>query len=353
MAHAPITGDPRFFARSGPLALSRLAEAAGGTLVGAGSDDLMLVGVAPLQTARPDQVSFLDNKRYAGALAASSAGAVILHPDMQKHLPPGTIGIVTTEPYIGWARVAALFHPEAPANPGIHPSACVAADAELAEGCEIGPMVVIGAGARIGPRSRIGAQTVIGPAVEIGADARIDCHVSISHALIGNRVRLLPGVRLGQDGFGFAMGAHGFVSVPQLGRVVIEDDVDIGANTTIDRGSAQDTVIGAGTHIDNQVQIAHNVQIGRCCVIVAQVGISGSTTLEDFVVIAGQAGVIGHVRVGTRARVGAQAGVMADVEAGAEVVGSPAQNGRDFFRQMAYLRRITRDMARKPAGEKE
>ena len=351
MAPAPITGDPRFFAQSGPQTLARVADEVGGTLVGGAPGHLMLVGVAPLQAARPDQVSFLDNKRYASALAASAAGAVILHPDMQRHLPPGTVGILTPEPYLGWARVAALFHPEKPANPGIHPSACVAPDAEIGEGCEIGPMVVIGAGARIGPRCRIGAQTVIGPSVQIGADARIDCHVSLSHALLGDRVRLLPGVRIGQDGFGFAMGAQGFVSVPQLGRVVIEDDVDIGANTTIDRGSAQDTVVGAGTRIDNLVQIAHNVQIGRCCVIVAQVGISGSAILEDFVMLGGQAGVVGHARLGRRARIGAQAGVISDVEAGAEFVGSPAQNSWDFFRQLAYLRRATREQpARRPPG---
>jgi UDP-3-O-[3-hydroxymyristoyl] glucosamine N-acyltransferase len=195
----------------------------------------------------------------------------------------------------------------------------------------------------IGPRCRVGPLAVIGGGVRVGADCRIGAHVSVSHALIGERVCLYPGVRIGQDGFGFAVGAEGFVSVPQLGRVVLEDDVEIGANTTVDRGSLHDTVIGAGTRIDNLVMIAHNVRVGRCCAIVAQAGISGSTVVEDQVMIGGQAGFSGHLRIGQRARIGAQAGVMADVPAGAEVVGSPAQPARAFFREIAVLRRLVRE----------
>jgi len=185
----------------------------------------------------------------------------------------------------------------------------------------------------------------------VGADCRIGPHVTLSHALLGMRVRLFPGARIGQDGFGFATTAEGFLSVPQLGRVVIGDDVEIGANTTIDRGSAQDTVIGAGSRLDNLIQIGHNVRLGRCCVVVAQAGISGSTELEDFVVVAAQAGLTGHLKVGRRARIGAQAGVMADVPAGIDVVGSPAQPVRAFFRQVAVLRRLAaRGRGRTGAG---
>ena len=181
----------------------------------------------------------------------------------------------------------------------------------------------------------------------VGAGCRIGAHVSLSHALLGDRVTLFPGARIGQDGFGFAVSEQGFVTVPQLGRVVIEDDVEVGANATIDRGSAQDTVIGAGSRLDNLVQIGHNVKLGRCCIVVSQAGISGSTELEDFVTIAAQAGLIGHIRIGRKARVGAQAGVMSAVASDADVIGSPAMPFREFFRNVATLRRLSR----RPAGQ--
>ncbi|MDQ2762197.1 MAG: UDP-3-O-(3-hydroxymyristoyl)glucosamine N-acyltransferase, partial [Pseudomonadota bacterium] len=176
--------------------------------------------------------------------------------------------------------------------------------------------------------------------------------VSLSHALLGARVAVYPGARIGQEGFGFLPVADGFRSAPQLGRVIVEDDVEIGANTTIDRGSLHDTVIGMGSRLDNLVQIGHNVRIGRFCVIVAQAGISGSTVLEDHVMIAGQAGLTGHLRIRSRARIGAQAGIMSDVPAAADVVGSPALPVREFFRQVALLRRLART-GRKSTSEGE
>jgi len=178
--------------------------------------------------------------------------------------------------------------------------------------------------------------------VVLGRDCRIGPHVSLSHALLGARVYVYPGARIGQEGFGFASTKDGFLSVPQLGCVVLEDDVEVGANTTIDRGSSRDTVIGAGSRLDNLVQIAHNVVVGRCCVVVAQVGISGSTVLEDFVRVGGQAGVAGHLRVGQAAEIGAQAGVMSDLDPGVKVLGSPAQPIKDFFRQIATLTRMAK-----------
>jgi UDP-3-O-[3-hydroxymyristoyl] glucosamine N-acyltransferase len=207
---------------------------------------------------------------------------------------------------------------------------------------EIGPLCVIEAGAEIGPGCRIGPCAVIGSGVVIGRDCRIGAHVSLSHALLGARVYVYPGARIGQEGFGFAPTSTGFLTAPQLGRVILEDDVEVGANTTIDRGSAQDTVIGAGSRLDNLVQIGHNVVLGRCCIIVAQVGIAGSTVLEDFVQVGGQAAMDGHLRIGRGARIGAQAGVISDTPSGAEVLGSPAQPKRDFFRQVATLKRMAR-----------
>jgi len=334
---APTAGDARFFACSGPHPLASVAAAAGGA---AEARTLMLSGVAPLQTAGPDQVSFLDNRKYAPLLEVTRAGAVVVHPDHAARVPAGCVAIVTAEPYLGWARVAALFHPAPPPRPGRHPSAVVDTEAEVDPSAEIGPLAVVLARASIGARCRIGPGAVIGEGVTLGADCRVGASASISHALVGARVYIYPGARIGQEGFGFAPTPTGFLTVPQLGRVVIGDDVEIGANSTIDRGSMQDTIIGAGTRIDNLVQIAHNVRLGRCCVIVSQAGISGSTVLEDFVQVGGQAGLTGHLRIGRKARIGAQGGIMADVPAGADVVGSPAMPVREYFRQVATLRRL-------------
>ena len=323
----PIAGDPRFFRRTGPHSLAAVADTA---QADAPPRRLMLSGVAPLQTAEPGDVSFLDNRKYASALAETRAGAVIVHPDMAERVPETAVAIITTEPYVAWARVATLFHPVPPARAGVHPSAVLAHDSSVDPTTEVGPLAVIGSAAEIGARCRIGPSAVIGDGVVLGA-----------------RVVVYPGARIGQDGFGFGIAADGFVSVPQLGRVVLEDDVEVGANTTIDCGSMHDTVIGAGSRLDNLVQIGHNVHLGRGCVIVSQAGISGSTVLDDHVMVAGQAGLTGHLRIGRRARIGAQAGVMSDVPAGADVVGSPAQPVREFFRHVAILRRLVREAGRR------
>ncbi|HXB78845.1 MAG TPA: UDP-3-O-(3-hydroxymyristoyl)glucosamine N-acyltransferase [Bradyrhizobium sp.] len=332
-------GNLRFFRRSGPYPLAVVASAARGV---ADKVELLLEGVAPLQTAGPSEVSFLDNRRYASALDQTLAGAVIVHPDMVSRVPRTAVSIVTSEPYVAWARVAALFHPVPPPSPGVHPSAIIADGAHVDPSTEVGPLSVVEAGAEIGPACRIGPGAVIGSGVIVGRDCRIGAHVTLSHAVLGARVYVYPGARIGQEGFGFASTRDGFLSVPQLGRVIVQDDVEVGANTTIDRGSSQDTVIGAGSRLDNLVQIGHNVVLGRCCVIVAQVGISGSTVLEDFVRVGGQAGITGHLRIGRGAEIGAQAGVMSDLVPGAKVVGSPAWPIKDFFRQIAVLSKLAK-----------
>lgn len=342
------TGDDRFFGRSGPHSLAAIASAAQGS---APTSDVMFVGIGPLQTAGPLEVSFLDNRRYGMALQETRAGAVIVHPDMAMRVPAGTIAITTPRPYEAWARVAALFHPLPPAMPGIHPTAIVDPAAEVHGEAQVGPYCVIAAGATVGARSVLSAFVHVGKGVSIGADCRIGAHASLSHAILGDRVMVYVGVRIGQEGFGFAATKSGTLSVPQLGRVLIGDDVEIGANTTIDRGSAADTVIGSGTRIDNLVQLAHNVRVGRCCIIVAQAGIAGSTVIGDFVQIGGQAAIGGHLTVGAGAKIGAQAGVISDVAPGEFLVGSPAQPRREFFRQVAILKRLmSRRLGRKRAS---
>ncbi len=340
MSKRDLFGDARFYARTGPHSLATVAAAAEGQ---APPRELMLAGVAPLQVAAPNEVSFAESAKYAKALVETRAGAVLVHPDLAARVPAGTAAILCAEPTLAWTRVAALFHPLPPPQPGVHPSAFVAPEAVVDPTAEIGPLACIGAHAEIGPRCRIGAGAVIGEGVVLGPDCRIGVHASVSYALLGARVALYPGARVGQDGFGFVPVSEGFRSLPQLGRVLLEDDVEVGANTTIDRGSLHDTVIGTGSRLDNLVQIGHSVRIGRFCIIVALAGISGSTVLEDHVTIAGQAGAAGHLRIGRGARIGAQAGVISDVPAGAEVVGSPALPVREFFRQIALIRRLVRE----------
>ena len=337
MAGSGAAGENPFFVRAGPFPLAAVVAAAGGDLRGSGG---VMVGIAPLQAAGPSHVSFIDNRRYVSVLEATASGAVIVHPALAHRVPAGSAAIVTPEPYAAWARVARLFHPEPPTSPGVHPTAVVDPTATVDPTAELGPHCVVGAGAVVGARCRIGASAVIGDLVRMGPDCRIGPLASVSHAVLGARVTLFPGARVGQEGFGFALTGTGFLTVPQLGTVVLEDDVEVGANSTVDRGSVQDTVLGAGTRIDNLVQIGHNVRTGRCCVVVAMAGISGSTVLEDFVTVAAQAGLAGHLRIGAKARIGAQAGVMSDVPAGSDVLGSPAEPLRDFFRGVATLRKL-------------
>jgi UDP-3-O-[3-hydroxymyristoyl] glucosamine N-acyltransferase len=335
-----MLGDPRFFERAGPFSLRDVAQAAGIALDNDAA--ALFTGVAPLQLAGQTEISFLHNPRYTQALEQTSAGAAIVSADIAHRVPDGCVALVAPDPHETWARIAALFHPQPVATPGIHPSAVIHPDATIDPSTDIGPHAVIGERTEIGPRCRIGPGAVIGAGVILGADCRIGAHASISHAILGQRVYVYPGARLGQEGFGFAITAAGFLSVPQLGRVLIEDDVEIGANSCVDRGAAQDTVIGAGTRLDNLVQIGHNVRLGRCCVVVAQAGISGSAIIEDFVQIGAQAGLAGHITIGAKARIGGQCGVMSDIPPGADVVGSPAMPVREFFRNVAVLRRLAR-----------
>jgi UDP-3-O-[3-hydroxymyristoyl] glucosamine N-acyltransferase len=332
--------DPRFFSLAGPFSVAALAERTGAKIAGAADAALVLTDVAPLENAEPDQLSFLDNPKYVDALRQTRAGAAFVHPDRADAAPPGLTVLLTPAPYRAYALAAQAFYPDPPPVPGIAPTAAIDASARLGEGCAVEHHAVIGAKAEIGRRCLIGAGAVIAAGCVLGEDVRVGAHVTLSHCVIGSRVRLFPGVRVGQDGFGFAPDPAGHVKVPQLGRVIIGDDVEIGANSTIDRGAGPDTVIGAGTMIDNLVQIGHNVRIGRGCVLVSQVGISGSTRLGDYVMIGGQSGLTGHLTIGTGARIAAQSGVMRDVAPGEAVMGSPAFPIREFMRQVATLRRL-------------
>jgi UDP-3-O-[3-hydroxymyristoyl] glucosamine N-acyltransferase len=332
--------DPRFFKVAGPFTVAEIAKRVGAELGGAAEGQRELHDVAPLETATARDLSFLDNRRYIDRFRDTRAGAVIVDAKLAAGAPKDASLLITPQPYRAYALAAQAFYPEPPPEPGIAPSATIDKSASLGEGCAVAYNAVIGPGVRIGKRCSIGANAVIGDAVVLGDDVRVGANATLTHCVIGSRVRIYTGVRVGQDGFGFAPDPDVPVKVPQLGRVMVGDDVEIGANTTIDRGAGPDTIIGSGTMIDNLVQIGHNVQMGRCCVVVALVGISGSTRFGDYVMIGGQAGFAGHLTIGDGAKIGAQAGVIRDVEKGEALLGSPAIPIREFHYMTTYLRRL-------------
>jgi len=322
------------------MTLTQIAVIAEGKPAPGADGGLVLRDVAPLENAGPGDLSFYENARFAKAFSTTTASACLVKPEDAGMAPEGVALVLCAKPYRAFARVAGAFYPEAPAVGVRGPGAVIDPAAVVDASADIGPCAVIGAGAEIGPGCRIEGQAVIGSGVVIGAETVVGAGASLSHCLIGARVRIYPGARIGQDGFGFASGPEGHLKIPQLGRVLIEDDVEIGANTTIDRGSGPDTIIRRGCIIDNQVQIGHNVEIGEGCVIIAQCGVAGSSKLGDHVVVAGQAGISGHLRIGAGARIAAQAGVMRDIKRGEEVCGAPAIPIRQFWRQQVKLSKL-------------
>lgn len=331
--------DPRFFTNRGPFTLGELARIADADLV-RGDPERSITDVAALDAAGPSELSFLDNKKYADQARSTTAAACLVRPEDQDLLPEGSAPLVTAEPYRAYARIAAAFYPDAGAAAPDAPNEPIDPRARLARDCRIEPGAVVYAGAEIGARAVIGANAVVGPGVVVGEDSVVGAGATLSHCLIGRRVVLHPGVRIGQDGFGFALGPGGHQKVPQLGRVVVEDEVEIGANTTIDRGSGPDTVIGRGSKIDNLVMIAHNVDLGPGCVVVAQTGISGSTRIGAGSVLAAQVGVTGHLTIGPGTQLAARSAVIRDLEGGQVYGGAPAIPARDWRRQLAAISRL-------------
>jgi len=341
--------DLRFFDRKGPFSLEEVASISG-VIAGVTSSE-KFVDIAPLDRAEKNQISFFDNPKYISQFEKSSAGACFVKEKYADKAPKGMILLVTPDPYRAYALLAQAFYPRALCEAKISPKASIAASAKIAAGCTLEDNVVIGEKVEIGKGTVIRAGSVIERGVVIGENCQIGACSTISHAIIGNQVILHRGVHIGQDGFGFALGRDGHVKVPQLGRVIIEDYVEIGSGTCIDRGTGPDTTIGAGSKIDNLVQIGHNVQIGRGAIIVSQVGISGSTQIGDGAVLAGQAGIAGHLRIGAGARIAAKSGIMEDVPPGQAYGGIPAVPVKDWHRQTIAVKRLI--SKNKPAHESD
>jgi UDP-3-O-[3-hydroxymyristoyl] glucosamine N-acyltransferase len=336
----------RFFPQSSAPTLAEVASWCGAELASAEDGSRLIRDVAALDQAGAGDLTFLDNPRYLDAFKATRAAAALVAPRYAAATPAGCAALIVREPYSAMATVMTKLFPTAvkPGSvfdeKGISPAAYVHPLARLEPGVIVDPGAVIGRGAEIGSGTVIGPNAVIGPEVRIGRDGAVGATTTIIAALIGDRVIIHPGVHIGQDGFGFALGPRGHRKVPQVGRVIIQDDVEIGAGVTIDRGANRDTIIGEGAKIDNLVQIGHNVVIGRHAVLVSQSGVSGSSVVGDFAALGGQAGIAGHLKVGAGAQVAAAAGVMTDIPPGQRWGGAPAKPIREFFREVAAVKRL-------------
>lgn len=337
---------PGFFERAGPFPLHVISAKLGTELGTLPETAIDIEDVKPLGLAGPHHLAFFDNPKYLDQLLKTRAGGCLVAPAFAERVPPGTAVLKTKTPYSAFAFALRLFYADAlrpiAAKIGdehgggmlVHPSA------QIEAGAIIEPGAVVGREARIATGTTVAAGAVVGYRVSIERDCYIGPDATVTHAIIGERVILHAGVRIGQDGFGFAMSASGHLKVPQVGRVVIGNDVEIGANSTVDRGALNDTVIGEGTKIDNLVQIGHNAIIGRHCVIVAQTGIAGSAQLGDFVVMGGHSGVVGHVKIGDGAQIAGMAHVKQDVPPGARMGGTPAVPFNEWARELATLKRL-------------
>lgn len=321
------------------LSLARAAEMVDGRLEGNG--EIGIQGVAPLDEAGPREMAFLAQRRYSRFLTASRAGAFLVSPELEGLLPDGSARVVVADPYPALRLLLAHFHPEPALGADVHRTAVLGRGVRLGEGVRIGPYAVLEEGVSVGAGTRIGAHCVLGERTVVGDRSVLHPHVvTYADTRIGSGVVLHSGARIGSDGFGYTLVDGEHAKMPQVGRAVVEDDVEIGANTTVDRGSLGDTVIGTGSKIDNLVQVAHNVRIGARSLLAALVGIAGSTHIGEGVWIGGRASAINHLDIGDGAQVAFGSTVMRDVPAGETVSGSPSRPHREQMRRQALVGRL-------------
>jgi UDP-3-O-[3-hydroxymyristoyl] glucosamine N-acyltransferase len=351
--------EPRFFPVPEAMTVAEIAALTSAVLATEDGAARRIRGIASLERAGPEDAAYCESRRFAEKLKATRAGACFVKVGEAQLVPGETVALVTGDPHraytvLGRHLYPAALKPHAIGQAGVvSPRAHVDPSARLEEGVTVDPFAVIGPGAEIGRETMVGAGSVIGPGVRIGRGCVVSPGVTITHALLGDRVVIHPGVRIGQDGFGFVPGGKGHLKVPQTGRVVIQDDVEVGANSTIDRGSNRDTVLGEGTKVDNLVQIGHNVIIGRHCLIAGNVGISGSATIGDFVMMGGGVGVRDNVTIGSGAKIAGAAGVSSDVPAGETWGGTPAIPLEQWQQERRAFYRLVRELPPMSARKKD
>jgi len=332
------------------FSVQELAERVDGRVEG--DPHRRVAGLASVRSAGPEDLTYVVGSRYARFVADCRAGAILVPPDLEVEANGATL-IRVASPELAFSRLLEVFHPSRTPAAGVHPSAVIGRGVRLGEGTSVGPYVVIEDDVTIGPGGSLGAHVFVGRGVTIGSAVRADPGCSVFEgAVLGDRVRLHAGARISSDGFGYTTGPDGPVKIRQIGRCLVEDDVEVGCNSTIDRGSLGDTVIGSGTKIDNLVHIGHNCRVGRDCFVVAQVGIAGSTVVGDRVRLGGQVGLAGHLEIGDGAALGAQSGVMSDIPEGETWSGSPARPHREWLRASSAFYKLPELLRRLGALER-
>lgn len=345
--------DTKFFIPSEEMSAEKAASLTGCRLLQSELANVVIEKLSSLDNSTANSLAFIDSKKHVQSLKTLVAAAIFCPEQLIGDVPSGIAILVSSNPQSDFSLIGrVLFPPAVEPYPvsgcwGISPHAYIDSSAHLEEDVTVEAGVVIGKNVEIGAGSVISAGSVIGENCKIGRNCYIASHVSIQYSFIGNHVYLYSGVRLGQDGFGYVGGVRGLEKVPQLGRVLIQDHVEIGANSTIDRGALRDTIIGEGTKIDNLVQIAHNVKIGRYCLIAAHCGIAGSVTIGDFTQLGGRVGLADHIAIGSNVQIAAASGVMNDIPDGEKWGGIPARPFKQWFREVAALRNISRQSKEK------
>lgn len=332
--------DNRFYKNNGPFSLKQIAEICDAELLDAGKADIMIKDMASIFKGGEGEISFFFDKKKKDAASLIKTTACITSKDFVSLIPENVIVLVSNNPHDSFVKLNYAMYSEILPDAKICETAVIASTAKIGQNCYIGDNVVIGENVEIGDNCRLEPNCVIYEGCILGNNCRVGANANIMHAVIGNNVYIYGGARIGWDGFGFQTVQGQHKRIPQLGRVIIGNDVEIGANSCIDRGALDDTIIGDGCRIDNMVQVAHNDVLGRGCILVAQVGVAGSCTFGDYVVAGGQAGFADHLNIGSQAQIGAQSGIMRDIEPGTAVMGTPAIGFRDFMKQTACVQKL-------------